>query len=70
MKKQAFKSITMLSLLLMLAAISVNAQQLSESKITVNIPFSFVVGETTFPAGQYSLWRIVSNSSADQLQRE
>jgi len=67
MKTQAFKTITMLRLLLMLAAISVNAQQLSESKITVNIPFEFVIGEKTFPAGQYSLRRIVSNSSADQL---
>jgi hypothetical protein len=65
--KSKLGTITTLSFLLVLAAVSVNAQQLSESKITVNIPFEFVVGETTFPAGQYSLLRIVSNSSADQL---
>ena len=58
MKNQAFKTITMLSLLLMLAAISVNAQQLSESKITGNIPFNFVVGETAFPAGQVRWTRL------------
>jgi hypothetical protein len=67
MKKQAFRTITMLSLLLMLAAISVNAQHLSENKIAVNIPFDFAVGETKLPAGEYTLRRIISTSSADQL---
>ncbi len=67
MKKQAFKTITMLSLLLMLAAVSVNAQQPSESKIVVNIPFDFAVGETNLPAGKYTLRRMISTSSADQL---
>ena len=67
MKKQAFTTITMLSVLLMVAAISVNAQQLSENKIAANIPFDFAVGETNFPAGKYTLRRIISTSSADQL---
>ena len=67
MKKQAFRTITMLSVLLMVAAISVNAQQLSENKIAVNIPFDFAVGETKLPAGKYTLRRIISTSSADQL---
>ena len=67
MKKQAFRTITMLSFLLMVAAISVNAQQLSENKIAVNIPFDFAVGETKLPAGKYTLRRIISTSSADQL---
>jgi hypothetical protein len=67
MKNQAFKTITMLSLLLMLAAISVNAQQLSENKIAVNIPFDFAVDETKLPAGKYTLRRIISTSAADQL---
>jgi len=67
MKKQAFRTITMLSLLLMLAAVSVNAQQLSENKIAVNIPFDFAVGETKLPAGKYTLRRIISTSAADQL---
>ncbi len=67
MKKQAFRTITMLSLLLVLAAFSVNAQQLSENSIAVNIPFDFAVGETKLPAGKYTLRRIISTSSADQL---
>ena len=67
MKEQAFRTITMLSLLLVLAAVSVNAQQLSENRIAVNIPFDFAVGETKLPAGKYTLRRTISTSSADQL---
>jgi len=67
MKKQAFRTITMLSLLLMLAAVSVNAQQLSENSIAVNIPFDFAVDETKLPAGKYTLRRIILPSSADRL---
>jgi hypothetical protein len=67
MKKQAFRTITMLSLLLMVAAISVNAQQLAENKIAVNIPFDFAVDETKLPAGKYTLRRIILPSSADRL---
>ena len=67
MKKQAFRTITMLSLLLMLAGVSVNAQQLSENLIAVDVPFDFAVGETKLPAGKYTLRRTISTSSADQL---
>ncbi|HKZ81263.1 MAG TPA: hypothetical protein VJ124_23540 [Pyrinomonadaceae bacterium] len=67
MKKQAFRTITMLSLLLMLAAVSVNAQQLSENSIAANIPFDFAVDETKLPAGKYTLRRIILPSSADRL---
>ena len=67
MKNQGFKTITMLSLLLMLAAISVNAQQLSENKIAVTIPFDFAVDETKLPAGNYTLRRIVLPSTYDRL---
>src|SRR6266404_7699939 len=52
MKKQALKTFTMWSLLLMLTAVSVVAQS-ERSKIT--IPFSFIVGEKTLPAGEYTL---------------
>jgi hypothetical protein len=52
MKKQALKTFTMWSLLLMLTAVSVAAQS-ERSKIT--IPFSFIVGEKTLPAGEYSV---------------
>jgi hypothetical protein len=67
MKKRSFGTVTMLSLLLMLGANSVNAQHLSESKISVTIPFNFAVGETKLPAGEYLLRRVISTSSADQL---
>jgi hypothetical protein len=67
MKKQAFRIITMLSFLLVLAAVSVNAQGRSESSIAVNIPFDFAVDETNLPAGNYTLQRIALTSSYDRL---
>jgi hypothetical protein len=53
MKKQALKNFTMFSLLLMLTVVSVAAQS-ERSKIT-NIPFSFIVGGKTLPAGEYTV---------------
>jgi hypothetical protein len=53
MKKQVLKNFTMLSLLLMLTAVSVAAQS-DRSRIT-NIPFSFIVGGKTLPAGDYTV---------------
>jgi hypothetical protein len=49
MKKQAFGILTILSLVLTIAAVSVFAQ----SPVTVNIPFSFTVGDKSLPAGEY-----------------
>ncbi|HEX4947561.1 MAG TPA: hypothetical protein VFZ34_12905 [Blastocatellia bacterium] len=49
------KPITILfSLVLLLASITVNAQSLS-TKVSANIPFSFVVGSNSLPAGEYDL---------------
>jgi len=67
MKKQAFKTITILSLLLVLAVVSVNAQGRSESSIEGNIPFDFTVGDTKLPAGNYTLRRIPMTSSFDRI---
>jgi hypothetical protein len=53
MKKQALKNLTMFSLLLMLTAVTVAAQS-ARSKIT-NIPFDFIVGQKTLPAGEYTV---------------
>jgi hypothetical protein len=53
MKKQALKTFTMLSLLLILTAVSVAAQ--SERNRIRNIPFSFNVGGKTLPAGEYTV---------------
>ena len=52
MKKQALKNFTVLNLLLMLTAVSVAAQS-ERSKIA--IPFSFIVGQKTLPAGEYTV---------------
>jgi hypothetical protein len=53
MKKRILKNFTMLSLLLMLTAVS-DAAQSERTKVT-NIPFNFIVGEKTLPAGEYTL---------------
>lgn len=53
MKTQALKNFMMFSLLLVLTAISVNAQ--SERSAVLNIPFNFVVGGKTLPAGEYTV---------------
>jgi len=67
MKKQIFRTITMLSFLLVLAAVSVNAQRKSDNSIAVNIPFDFTIGQTKLPAGNYTLRRIALTSSYDRL---
>lgn len=51
MKNKGFRSITMLSILLTLAALSICAQ--SQTKRTLTIPFDFIVGQRTLPAGEY-----------------
>jgi len=53
MKKQAFTSFTILGLLLVMTAVSVHAQS-QRSKAT-NIPFNFIVGQKTLPAGEYTV---------------
>jgi len=53
MKKQTLRKFTVLSFLLMLAAVTVSAQ--SERIRVINIPFSFIVGEKTLPAGEYTV---------------
>ena len=51
MKNQAFRTITLLSLFCILAATSAYAQ--SADRISMKIPFNFIVGEKTLPAGEY-----------------
>src|SRR5258708_18574909 len=53
MKKQTLRRFTVLSFLLMLTAVTVSAQ--SERIRVINIPFSFIVGQKTLPAGEYTL---------------
>ena len=63
MKKQAFRILAVLSLLLTLsAAATVQAQS---KRSTINVAFSFTVGHKTLPAGEYTVEpnRKDSNSS-------
>jgi hypothetical protein len=53
MKRQAFGALAMLSLLIVMTAVSVSPQS-QRSKVT-NIPFSFIVGQKTLPAGEYTV---------------
>lgn len=57
MKKEILKRFTMLTLVVALAvataAVSANAQ--SRNEVIANIPFEFVIGDKTLPAGEYSV---------------
>jgi hypothetical protein len=74
MKKQAFRILTMLSLLLAVTAVSVSAQS---KRSTINIPFSFNVGTKTLPAGDYTVepirqdshnvWLVESKNGSDSV---
>ena len=52
MKKQAFRILAVFSLLLTMSAVAVHAQP---KRSIINVPFSFTVGHTTLPAGEYSV---------------
>jgi hypothetical protein len=54
MKKQTLRRFTVLSFLLMITAVTVSAQSESE-RVRVTMPFSFIVGQKTLPAGEYNL---------------
>ena len=53
MNQSAFRRIITLGFFLAVACASVSAQSI-ENKLSVKIPFDFVVGEQTLPAGKYS----------------
>jgi len=67
MKKNILKSFTMLTLLVAVAlagaVVSANAQSTS---IKANIPFEFVVGDKTLPAGAYTVTTV--NAALDALR--
>jgi hypothetical protein len=52
MKKQTLSRFTVLSFLLMLTAVTVSAQS---ERIRVITSFSFIVGQKTLPAGEYTV---------------
>ena len=53
MKRQGLMILTTLSLFVMLTAMSVYAQ--FDSVLVANIPFQFMIGNTAFPAGEYTV---------------
>ena len=57
MKKQTFQVVS----LCLLAMFPLNLAQ-AQSRITVQVPFNFLISDRTFPAGQYSI-----SSSRNQL---
>jgi hypothetical protein len=67
MKKQIIKGFTMLMLIIALAfvtaVVSANGQS---QRATANIPFEFIVGDKSLPAGNYALGAL--NSSSDVLK--
>lgn len=65
MKKQSLRIFLMFGLLAILAPLSAHAQ--SNNAQTANIPFSFNVGEKTFPAGEYSVTRLNPQSDKAAL---
>ena len=58
MKSHAFRTITLLSLFIILAAAPAYAQ--SADNIVLKVPFSFVAGKKTLPAGEYTVKRALS----------
>jgi hypothetical protein len=64
MKKQALRAVTMLVSIIALAfmtALVSNAQSRGQ-QLRAHIPFDFVVGDKTLPAGEYVVGTITSNS--------
>ncbi len=54
MKKRVLTVLTMSSLLVTLAVVPVFGYRL-DHKIRANVPFDFIVGDKTFPAGTYTI---------------
>lgn len=60
MKREILKSFTMLMLMIALASLTVQAQSANQMK--ADIPFSFIIGNQTLPAGEYTV-RYIDQSS-------
>ena len=68
MKKQLLKGVTMLVSIVALAFITalISNAQSRPRQVRTNVPFDFVVGEKTLPAGNYTVGTI-SRTSADAV---
>jgi hypothetical protein len=56
-KTQFISRLVILSLLVVAGGFRANAQALYEGTIEADVPFAFIVGEKTFPAGKYTVKR-------------
>jgi hypothetical protein len=65
MKKRSLRIFLMFSVLAILSVSSIQAQ--SGNVQTANIPFEFMVGNNTFPAGLYSVTRVNPQSDKTAL---
>jgi hypothetical protein len=69
MRKQTLKAVTMLVSIIALAfmtAVAANAQS-GSLKLRANVPFDFVVGDKTLPAGNYAIRQITQGSDTGLL---
>lgn len=69
MRKQALKAVTMLVSIIALAfmtAVATNAQS-GSLQLRANVPFDFVVGDKTLPAGNYAVRQITQSSDGGIL---
>lgn len=60
MTKKLYSTLAMMSLILMLAVSSAQAQ--SKGALEINVPFDFNVGSKTLPAGSYTVKQLTQNS--------
>jgi hypothetical protein len=67
MKKEILKGFTIFTLMVALAIVTavVSANAQSSNRVTADIPFEFVVGDKTLPAGEYSVK--AANTEGDAL---
>ncbi|HEY0380355.1 MAG TPA: hypothetical protein VGC87_25810 [Pyrinomonadaceae bacterium] len=68
MRKQVLKGVTMLALIVGFAFVTalVSNAQTRTRQVRTNVPFDFVVGDKTLPAGSYTV-ATVSRNSADAV---
>ena len=60
MTKKAFAIASLVVLSMAIVAVSARAQ--ASSPLLANIPFQFVAGDQTLPAGEYRIERVFSDS--------
>lgn len=68
MKRNLFSVALILSLLVILTVVSAPAQ--TTRQLSASVPFDFTVGQTTLPAGKYTIYRTSVNTSDGFLMRD